>query len=90
MNQHDAVQLIEGRHHSDALSFEYKRDYGCATRQLKLSDLVNYPPLAGELCRLGLGFSEESLNLVLSNRSALSDDGSDSQLVASETVQHLP
>ena len=48
----------------DALSLEYKRDYGCASGQLELSDLINYPPLAREFSRLGLLFPEETLRLV--------------------------
>ena len=71
---------------ADALSLEYKRDYGCALGQLELSDLVNYPPLAGEFSRLGLGFPEESLRLVLGDVGALSDDVADPSLIGPESV----
>ena len=33
----------------DALSLEYKRHYGYASGQVKLSDIVNYPPIASEV-----------------------------------------
>jgi len=49
---------------SDALALEYKRDYGCARRQMELTDLVNYPPLASEFRRLGLALPEEALDLI--------------------------
>ena len=71
---------------SDALSLEYKRDYGCACGELELSDLVNYPPLASEFRRLGLLLPEESLRLVLGNTRALSDDISDSFLIGAKSV----
>ena len=66
---------------ADALSLEYKRDYGCAFGNLELSDLVNYPPLARELSRVGLGFPEESLRLVLADVGALSDNIADASLI---------
>jgi len=48
----------------DALPLEYKRDYGCARRQVELADIVNYPPLASEFRRLGLALPEKTLYLV--------------------------
>lgn len=36
---------------SDALSLEYKLKYGCATRDLNISDFVNNPVGAG-VCRI--------------------------------------
>ena len=73
----------------DALALEYKRDYGCASGQVELSDFVNYPPLAREFCRLGLRLPEESLNLVLRNVSAVSNDASDPTLIVLDSVQHF-
>lgn len=71
---------------SDALSLEYKRDYGVARGQVKLSDIVNYAPLASELGRLGLRFPEQSLNLVRCEIGFVSDDRPDSPLVAFDSV----
>lgn len=49
---------------ADALAIEYKRDYGLARRQAKLTDFVNYPPIEGELSRFGLSLPEKTLRLV--------------------------
>lgn len=65
MNDNAHVQTVYGRPLSDALSLEYKRDYGCASGQLELSDLVNNPTIAGEFRRLGLRLHEETLRLLL-------------------------
>lgn len=73
----------------DGLSIEYKRYYGCARGELKLSDLVNHPPLASEFRRLGLSLSEESSNLVLSDTGSLGNDGSNTVLIAADPVKHL-
>ncbi len=74
----------------DALSLEYKRDYGCAIGQMEISDLVNYPPLASEFSRLGLGRYEEFLNLFFVNICSFSDDATDAPLISSKPVQHFP
>ena len=61
----------------DALAFEYKRDYGCASGQLELADLVNYPPIAREFRRFSLSLPEQTLSLVLGDLRSFSDDSAD-------------
>ena len=73
----------------DALALEYKRYYGNVLGQAKLSDFVNYPPLASELSRLGLGFSEQTLRLVQPDTRPFGDDASNSFLILGESVEHL-
>ena len=70
----------------DALSLEYKRDYGSARGQLKLSDLLNYPPIASEFRRLGLCRHEEFLNIILGDGCSFSDDATDALLVSIKPV----
>lgn len=67
---------------SDALSLEYKRDYGCARGQIELADIVNYPPLASEFRRLGLSLPEETLNLLGIHRRSPGDDSRNPLLVS--------
>ena len=67
---------------SDALALEYKRDYGCARRQMELTDLVNYPPLESEFRRLGLALPEKALNLIGVHVRSTSDYSSNTLLVA--------
>lgn len=71
---------------SDALPFEYKRNYGCAVGELELSDLVNYPPLASEFRRHGLSFPEETLRLISIETRSFRDDGPNPFLVSVDTV----
>ena len=73
----------------DALSLEYKRDYGCASGELELADLVNYPPLACEFRRLGLRLPEETLNLLGIQVGPVSDHSSDPLLVTQNAVKHF-
>lgn len=47
----------------DALSLEYKRDYGIARRNLNIADIMNNPNTEGVVCVLGPGFSEEVTDL---------------------------
>ena len=70
----------------DALALEYKRDYGCATGEIELSDLVNYPPIASEFRRLGLSLAEESLRLVLGDTRSVGDDVPDAFLISAEPI----
>ncbi len=70
----------------DALALEYKRDYGCATGEIELSDLVNYPPLASEFRRLGLSLPEEFLRLVLGDVRAVGDDVPDTLLISTKSI----
>ena len=65
----DMIHMMQ----SDALALEYKRDYGCARRQIELTDIVNYPPLASEFRRLGLALPEKTLNLVGVHRGTSGD-----------------
>ena len=47
----------------DALSLEYKRDYGTARRNLNISDIMNNPNAFGIIRVFGPGFSEEITDL---------------------------
>ena len=47
----------------DALSLEYKRDYGTARRDLNITNLMNNPNAEGVVCVFGPGFSEEITDL---------------------------
>ena len=47
----------------DALSLEYKRDYGTARRDLNITNLMNNPNGEGVVCVFGPGFSEEITDL---------------------------
>lgn len=78
--------ILEPTALADALSLEYKRNYGYASGEAKLSDLVNYPPLASEFRRLGLGLSEESLGLILGDVGTTGNDVADTPLVRINTV----
>ena len=70
----------------DALSLEYKRNYGCAFGEIELSDIVNYPPLASEFSRLGLRPPEEFLDFICKNARAFRDDTSDASLIRFKSV----
>ena len=70
----------------DALSLEYKRDYGCARGKLELSDLVNHPPIASEFRRLGLQLPEKTFRLVLGDTRPLSDYICHTPLIGSKAV----
>ena len=70
----------------DALSIEYKRDYGCARGETKLSDLVNYPPIASEFRRLGLRRHEEFLHLIFGDLCSFRDDATDAPLIGSKPI----
>ena len=70
---------------SDALALEYKRDYGCASRQVELTDFVNYPPLASEFRRLGLPLPEKALNLVGVHIGSSGDHSGDAILIGEKS-----
>ena len=70
----------------DALSIEYKRDYGCACGETKLLDIVNYPPIASEFRRLGLRRHEEFLHLILGDLRSFRDDATDASLIGSKSI----
>jgi hypothetical protein len=46
----------------NALSLEYQREYGCARRDLDVSDLVNNAVANGKCSVLGLGFPEQTFD----------------------------
>ena len=58
----------------DALSFEYKRDYGTARRNIDISDFMNNPNAHGVICVFGPGFSEELTNLPFIKTRVFSND----------------
>ncbi len=66
---------------NDALSLEYKRDYGLALRDLNVSYLINNPAASG-VCRVfGLGLAEEGFDISRTDRRSVLDDRPDSFLV---------
>ena len=73
----------------DALALEYKRDYGTATGNLNITDIVNNPTSNG-LCRvLCDGLSEERFDLPSGKVRAIFDHGTDSFLIAEQGVKTL-
>jgi hypothetical protein len=58
----------------DALSLEYKRDYGTAKRAVNILDAMNNPNFFGPACVFGPGFSENISNLSFIDVSTVSDD----------------
>jgi hypothetical protein len=65
----------------DALSLEYKRDYGMARGNVNVSDIVNNPNSLGVVCVFGPGFSEELADLPLVKIGVALDDRADTILV---------
>jgi hypothetical protein len=67
---------------SNALALEYQRDYGTASRNLNVADLVNNPSANG-VCRVfGLSFPEQGTGVLLADFRPLCDNGTNSFLVA--------
>ena len=66
----------------DALSLEYQRDYGTATGNLDISDVVNNPFANSVVSIFSLCFPEELSDLPPREICVLGDDVSDSSLVA--------
>ena len=51
------------RPESDALTLEYKRDYGLARGNVDVADLINNPAANGVRCIFRLSLSEQPLDL---------------------------
>lgn len=49
----------------NALALEYERDYGTAHGDLDVTSLVNNPVASGKCRVFGLGFQEETLDILL-------------------------
>jgi len=75
---------------SNALALEYKRDYGTASGDLDVLDLVNNPSANGVCCIFGLGLSKEVADSLLSDIGAFCDDRANPLLVAQDRAQMLP
>jgi len=58
----------------DALSLEYKRDYGTARRNIDVSNFINNPNAQGIVSVFGPGFSEKLSDLVGVEVCVLPDD----------------
>jgi len=71
---------------NDALSLEYKRDYGYARRDLSLADFVNDPFVQGECRVFGLGFEEEGADLDIRQVGPVPDDAADPFLIGEQAV----
>ena len=70
----------------DALSLEYKRNYGTAFGNLNVADLVNDPTANGECRVLGLSLQKQGADLLGSELSPLLKDRADSLLVGKDRV----
>lgn len=70
----------------DALSLEYKRDYGTAFGNLNIADLVNNPAANGECRVLGLSLQKQGADLLRTELSPLLKDRSDPFLVTKDCV----
>ena len=70
----------------DALSLEYKRNYGTARRDLNVTDLMNNPNGEGVICVFGPGFSEEVTNLPIFELCVTSDNRADTSLILHNTI----
>ena len=70
----------------NALALEYQRDYGTASRNLEISDLINNPAANGKCCVFGPGFEEELGHLVVLDSRPLLDDSPDSRVVRLDTI----
>jgi hypothetical protein len=77
--RHPEVEVVM---QSNALAFEYQRDYVAARRDLNVFDLVNDPTASGKCCILGLGFPEKSFDDLLAQLRSFGNDATDSLLVA--------
>ena len=66
---------------SDALSLEYKRDYGTASGDAEISDFVNNPFINSPFSILRLLGQKEFSDLSFAQVSIIGDDSSDFGLV---------
>ena len=68
------------------LALEYQRDYGTASGNLDISDLVNNPAANG-VCRVfGLRLTKEASDVLFTEVGVFRDDRSDSLLVAEDSA----
>ncbi len=65
------------REEMDALSLEYKRNYGTACGDVNISDIINNPNAFGVISVFGPGFSEKLTDLLFVEIGVLSDNCSD-------------
>jgi len=70
----------------DALSLEYKRDYGTAIGDLKITDFMNNPNAQGVICVFGPGFAEKISNLPIVKIGVLLDNRPNAPLVLQDTI----
>lgn len=90
----DARETVQGSYlqkisQPNALALEYQRIYGTAGGDLDLTDFVNNPAANGVCSILGLGFSEEPLDLPFVQVGSLLHDGADALLVAQDRIKAL-
>lgn len=77
-----AAETVAGG--NDALSLEYKLNYGSALGNVKLTDFVNDPVRAGVCSVFSLLFQEESFDLALRDAGSLLNDLPNATLVAKQ------
>ena len=81
---------LENMNNLDALSLEYKRDYGTARRNLDITNLVNNPTANGECRVLGLSLPKQGFDLLRRQPSSVGQNSPDAPLVAQDGVKPLP
>ena len=67
---------------NDALPLEYKLQYGCAIRDLDVSDVVNDPVVAGVCSILSLRFKEQAVDIFSAEVCSLANNIPDTLLVS--------
>jgi hypothetical protein len=78
------MEILITKPYLDALALEYKRDYGIASRDLNVADLVNDPTANGVCDVFGLSLPKQGLGLLGGNLSPLLQDLPDSILVTED------
>ena len=73
----------------DALALEYQGEYGSASGNLDVSDLINNPNASGVCCVFGPGFEEQLPDLGFFKVRPVVDYGSDPCVVRTDAIQSL-
>ena len=73
----------------NALALEYQGDYGSASGDLNVFDLVNNPAANGECSVLGFRFTEEFRGLEFTQLGSLLNNRTDPLVVVQDGIQFL-
>lgn len=71
---------------NDALSLEYKRNYGTASGNLEVSDLINNPAASGKCSVFGLGLEKEPFDFSRIQFGSVRYDSANATLIAQDWV----